>query len=174
MRLPLPGGGWTRLSGMNVSPHDYDREERKNSSWWSSRHASGIGGVGTLKRVRRLTLIDLLLLLVMLGVLIPWILQMEDTVDAGPYRIRIDERRRSGEFVLVLKITLPRGSGGTDDNAVGWMIFDDEGTLLHEERDLPPAPGKSREFVYLVSPDRSVSCEIIAGIDKVVILTGED
>lgn len=174
MRLSSPGGGWTKLSGMNVSPHDYNREERKNSSWWSSRHVSGTGGLDTLRRARRLTLMDLLLLLVMMGVLIPWILQMEDTIDAGPYKVRVDERHRNGELVLILKISLPRGSVMTDDDAVGWIIFDETGSMLHREYDLPPAPGKSREFVYLVGLERSVSCEIIAGIDKVVILIGED
>ena len=149
---------------MNVNPHDYNREERKRATWWSSRHNTASKGAASLKRIRRLTLIDLLLLLVMMGVLIPWVLQMDSRIEAGPYRVRLDNHRRKDSFVITLKITLPRGSDVVDDESfVGWRILDGEGLILHQESDLPPLPGSSREFIYLLKPDVRYSCEIIAG-----------
>lgn len=149
---------------MNVNPHEYNREERKRATWWSSRHSSAFKGTASLKRIRRLTLIDLLLLLVMMGVLIPWVMQMDSRIEAGPYKIRLEKHLRQDSLVLTMKITLPRGSDTVkDESIVGWRIQDDEGQTIHQESDLPPLPGSSREFLYRLKPDTSYSCEIIAG-----------
>ncbi len=156
---------------MNINPQDYNREERKRSSWWSSRHSSAEDSGAVLKRLRKLTLIDLLLLLVMMGVLIPWVLQMDSRIDAGPYKVRLDERRSDGSLVLILRITLSRGTDTyiTAGDKLGWKIFDEDGFLLHEEFDIPPISGKSREFIYLIDRDGIFSCEIIAGNEILTI-----
>jgi|GEM_PF-2418633 len=149
---------------MNVNPHDYNREERKRATWWSSRHNTASKGAASLKRIRRLTLIDLLLLLVMMGVLIPWVLQMDSRIEAGPYKVRLDKHLRQDSLVLTMKVTLPRGSDAVDDESiVGWRIRDGEGLIIHRESDLPPLPGSSREFIYRLKPDARYICEIIAG-----------
>ena len=159
---------------MNVSPNDYNREERRNSSWWSSRHRADSGGIGTLKKVRRLTLLDLILLLVMMGVLVPWVLQMDGRVDAGPYKVRIDKNYRNGELTLLLKISLSSGSDAEAGETVGWSIYDEGGALLHEEWDIAPPPGKRREFVFQGASELSVRCEVLAGNDNVKILIDRD
>ena len=159
---------------MNVSPNDYNREERRNSSWWSSRHRAGSGGIGTLKKIRRLTLLDLVLLLVIIGVLVPWVLQMESGVDAGPYKIRIDKHFRNGELTLLLKISLSSGSDAKTGDTVGWSIYDDSGNLLHEEWDIAPLPGKRREFVFQGASELSVRCEVLAGNENIKIMIDSD
>lgn len=128
----------------------------------------------TLKRVRRLTLIDLLLLVVMLGVLVPWIVQMDRKIDVGPYRAGIDERRRNGGLTLILDISLPAGADLSEEGRVGWMIYDESDVLLHEEYDLSPLPGKSREFIFRSESYQALRCEISAGNSIVGILAGEE
>ena len=159
---------------MNVSPNDYNRKERRNSSWWSSRHRADSGGIGTLKKIRRLTLFDLVLLLVMMGVLLPLAIRMEGRVDAGPYKVRIDKHYRNEELTLLLKISLSSGSDAEAGETVGWSIYDDDGTLLHEEWDIAPLPGKRREFVFQGSSELSVRCEVLAGNENVEILIDRD
>ena len=154
---------------MSVNPQDYDRAERRAASWWSSRHRNPEGG-SPLKRIRRLTLIDLLLLIVMMGVLIPWFLQMDRSVDAGPYKVILKERLHSGNRVLTLKISLPRGADpGGDGELAGWSIFDSEELLVHEDYDLSPLPGSYREFLYTVNSGESFLCRITAGSETLEI-----
>jgi len=160
---------------MNVNPQDYSRKERKEATWWSSRHQSSFKSDAALKRTRRLTLMDLLLLLVMMGVLIPWFLQMDNRIIAEPYKVSLVEHRRNGTLVLTLKILLPGNAEPiADDSLVGWKILDDEGLLLHQEYDLPPLPGKNREFVHMLSPEGRYSCEITAGSEILVIQVEKD
>ena len=159
---------------MSVNPQDYDREERKNTSWWSSRYKSISDGGKSLKQVRRLTMIDLLLLLVMLGVLIPWVLQMDKRIDAGSYKVGLEQHSRNGSLVLVLNIALPRSAEVETEGTIGWRISGGEGTFIYEEFDLPPLPGNSREFIYMINNDGSYQCEIIAGSDTVMIQIDED
>ncbi|RKX76022.1 MAG: hypothetical protein DRP60_08055 [Spirochaetes bacterium] len=160
---------------MNVNPHDYNREERKRATWWSSRHSSVSGGSASIKRARRLTLIDLLLLLVMMGVLIPWVLQMDSRIEAGPYKVGLDNHRRQDSLVLTKKIALPRGSDAVDgESVVGWIIRDSEGQIIHQEFDLPPLPGSSREFICMLKPDVGYFCEIVAGSEVLEIQISEE
>ncbi len=149
---------------MNVNPQDYNREERKAATWWSSRHTAGDRDASSLKRIRKLTLIDLLLLLVMAGVLIPWVFQMDRRIDSGPYKVDLREHRREGSLVLVLKISLPKNEDTADENdLVGWKIFDGDGFSVHQEYDLPPLPGHSREFIYSAEAESRYLCEVTAG-----------
>lgn len=159
---------------MNVNPNDYNREERKNSSWWSSRHRSGYGSAESLRQGRRLTLIDLVLLVVMIGVLVPWIVQRDNTKDLGPFRVRIEKRSRNSQVTLILKVSLPSGADSIVDETVGWRIIDQAGMLLHEEYDLPPMPGKSREFFYTAPAVPVLRVNILAGGDSLEIDTGTD
>lgn len=154
---------------MSVNPNDYSREERRNSSRWSSRHKSDSRAIDTLRRTRRLTLIDMILLIVMIGVLVPWVVRMDNATDLGPYRVKIDERSRSNRFTLILKVTLPSGSEAVIDETLGWRVYDQNGILLHEEFDLPPMPGKSREFLFSVTDDQPLSLEILAGSERLEI-----
>ena len=57
---------------------------------------------------------------------------------------------------------------------VGWSIYDENGTLLHEEWDIAPPPGKRREFVFQGASELSVRCEVLAGNDNVKILIDRD
>lgn len=159
---------------MNVNPNDYSREERRNSSWWSSRHRNSSGAVETVRQARRLTLIDMVLLIVMMGILIPWIVQMDNAMDLGPYRVKIDERSRKNQTTLILKLSLPAETEGLVDETVGWRIYDQAGILLHEEYDLPPMPGKRREFLFSLPAAELLIVEILAGSHSLEIDIGGD
>ena len=149
---------------MSVSPQDYNREERKNATWWSSRHDASSDSALSLRRLRKLTLIDLLLLLVMMGILIPWVLQMDHRIDADPYKVRLDEHHRNGTHVLALRISLPRrGTPDPQEALVGWRILDEDGIQIHQEYDLPPSPGEAREFLFTMNPGVRYNCEVTAG-----------
>jgi len=151
---------------MNVNPQDYDRDERKAATWWSSRHTAGNRDLSSLKRIRKLTLIDLLLLLVMAGVLIPWVVQMDRRIDAGPYKVDLKEHRRDESLVLILKITLSGSAEVSDGNhLVGWKILDEDGLIVHQEYDLPPLPGNFREFLYMADSEARYICELSAGTE---------
>ena len=154
---------------MSVNPQDYDRAERRAATWWSSRHRQPEGG-SSLKRIRRLTLIDLLLLIVMMGILIPWFLQMDRSLEAGPYKVILKKHIHSGNRILTLKISLPRGADSASDGELaGWSIFDSEKHLVHQDFDLAPLPGSSREFLYSVNPGESFLCKITAGSENLEI-----
>jgi hypothetical protein len=146
-----------------VSPHDYDRDERRSSSWWSSRHRSAGKDPDIVKRTRRLTLIDLAILVLMMGVLVPLLLTQADKVLLGPFQASIKEKIRGDERHLVLRVHLPGNGSVLSESPVGWRIFDNGGTLIHEEWDLPPSLGTTREFHFVSDAHEKLRCEIAAG-----------
>jgi hypothetical protein len=146
-----------------VSPHDYDRDERRSLSWWASRRTSAGKGADTIRRARRLTLIDLLILALMAGVLVPFMLTQADKVSLGPFQASIKEQIRADERHLVLRVHLPGNGSVLSESPVGWRIYDNGGTLIHEEWDLPPSPGTTREFLFVSDTHEKLRCEIAAG-----------
>ena len=52
-----------------------DNQERRNVSWWYSRHGERSRDWSGVKRSRRITLIDMLLLAVTAGIILPRLLQ---------------------------------------------------------------------------------------------------
>lgn len=116
----------------------------------------------------------MILLLVMMGILVPLVVRLDNTRQLGPYRIRIDERRRDSVLTLILRVKLPSGSSGSDDAITGWRIYNPAGTLLHEEFDLAPPPGSHREFIFIVPSEQPLRCEILAGDEQLDIIVDED
>jgi len=137
--------------------------ERKEATWWSSRHRNRVGGTRTLRANRRLTLIDLLLLVVMTGVLFPWLVSRGSVLEVDPYRIRFTERGPADNRVLAMRIVLPENESPREGELVGWQIFDLSQSLLAEEYDLAPAPGDLREFFYRIGETEPVRCVIHTG-----------
>lgn len=140
-----------------VSPHEYSRSERlimRNTRTGDSGRNPG----------RRLTLIDLLLLTVMMGVLIPWIVQKNQEFKAGDFRCRIEVKND----VVTLKIRQSAGTDLHDGILVGWTVSSEDGRLLHEEYDLAPEKGGSREFLWRTGTAGQLTCRVIA--DQITVV----
>lgn len=151
------------------NPNDYNRAERENISWWSSRRGRDSRSTGFMKKGRRITLIDMLLLVVMAGILIPWILSMDRSLESGPYKVYIDVQERSSDVLVKLEIALPDDAGIPADTVVGWNVYGIGSLLLHEDRDLPPNPGESRIFRFISTEGTPDRLEILAGEGNLVI-----
>jgi hypothetical protein len=99
----------------------------------------------------------------MAGVLVPFILTQADKVVLGPFQVSIKEKEREDERHLVLRVHLPGKDRVLSESPVGWKIFDSSGTLVHEEWDIPPSPGTTREFYFVSDVHHKLRCEIAAG-----------
>ncbi len=149
-----------------------ERSGRKNISWWASRHGGYLHSSDGLKKGRRLTFFDLLLLVVMAGVLVPFLLGMDRSRELGSYRVQLSSKKSEAGVLLTLKIRRPAGgalsketeSASPDSSElVGWRISNVRGELIHEEWDLPPQEGSSREFYYTCAEEITLNCQVHAG-----------
>lgn len=160
---------------MIVNPQEYDRNERRASSWWSSRHPEKTVGDAALRHSRRITLIDLLFLIIIMGVLLPFVFQMRKHRALGPYQMSFDERKRDGISTFIVSVSLPENAGEFEDiGQVGITVFDRSGRIIHESRDLPPGEGRSREFLFRDTEGLADSLEVFAGADSIVLELTED
>ncbi len=145
--------------------------EREEISWWTSRHGKHKSSTDAVRRSRRLTLLDIIFLAVMLGVLVPWVLRMNSEQNLGPYRVRIEQKAGRDEDWLVLEIRLKKSSEGiSPEELIGWQIQNTEGGMLHEEWDIPPESGASRQFTYKISGESALKCSVHAGGETLVQL----
>ena len=132
-----------------TNPHEFDRDELKNISWWSSRHTVRADQTEGIKRSRRLVLIDILILAVFAGVLIPWVMPALRRHSLGVYSIQL--KRQSIDGIVAYTVRL---SHADEEEAVGIVnqigiaIMDESGKVIHTSEDIPPTRGEKREFVY--------------------------
>lgn len=153
---------------MLVNPQQYDREERKKATWWSSRHNGEKRSSQSMRRSRRITLIDLLLLALMAGLLAPWLMSRADAAETEPYRIRLSKGFDTANSV-VLRVSLSNGKKTpAADEIVGWILYGPDDEPFHREVDLAPAPGGRRIFVADVGERQLIRCEIRLGERTVV------
>ncbi len=149
-----------------------ERSGREHVSWWASRHGGYIHSSDGLKKGRRLTFVDLLLLVVMTGFLVPWFLGMERSRELAGYRVQLSSKKSEAGVLLTLKIRRPAGGALSRETEaapsgsgelVGWRIRNVRGELLHEEWDIPPQEGSSREFYYTCAEEITLNCQVHAG-----------
>jgi hypothetical protein len=107
----------------------------------------------------------------MMGVLLPWFLHMNRSIEAGSYKIVLDERFRDESLVLILKISLSRSGTPEVGDIVGWRITDESGVPVYEEYDLPPESGNPREFIFTTAGDGPFRCVVSAGSETVEFQT---
>jgi hypothetical protein len=160
------------MSLNRYSPNDYSRNERKESSWWNLRHPSDYGIRKTAAPSRRLILIDIIFLLIIGGVIVPVIINRNNTWKTGAYKISIDKKTDGDSQIIFLNITgLPEKNlqntnsaevPETDNNPVGWEIYSEQGKLLHKESDLPPSPGETRVFMFTAKSGSKLECRAYA------------
>jgi hypothetical protein len=154
---------------MSVNPQDYDREERKSSTWWSSRHDRSLESMNVQRQIRRLTLIDLMILLVMAGIIIPFALHKDTAYEIGAYRIRIKEEVRGDGLLVTLTMDLPSRADPGGASYAGWIIYDENGFQVHQDRDLPPPPGGTREFIFLPMLKTAFQYRIFIGEETLIL-----
>lgn len=106
-----------------------DNQERRNVSWWYSRHGKRSRDWSGVKRSRRITLIDMLLLAVTAGIILPRLLQFSAAAQPssqpssqppsqpavrksehrtlGPLQVQTAENHRRGTLILTADFSLP-------------------------------------------------------------------
>lgn len=98
-----------------------DNQERRNVSWWYSRHGERSRDWSGVKRSRRITLIDMLLLAVTAGIILPRLLQFSAAAQPasqpparesehrtlGSLQVQTAENHRGGTLILTADFSLP-------------------------------------------------------------------
>lgn len=98
-----------------------DNQERRNVSWWYSRHGERSRDWSGVKRSRRITLIDMLLLAVTAGIILPRLLQFSTAAQPasqpparesehrtlGSLQVQTAENHRGGTLILTADFSLP-------------------------------------------------------------------
>ncbi|RLW69171.1 MAG: hypothetical protein B6D68_02430 [spirochete symbiont of Stewartia floridana] len=152
------------------NPHEFDKDELKNISWWSSRHPVGTDRDEGIKRSRRLVLLDILILAIFAGVLIPWVMPALRSRSLGVYSIQLKRQSIDGIIAYTVRLshTDEADAGGTV-NQIGIAIMDESGKVIYTSEDIPPARGEKREFVYLDTENRAESLRVFADSEAIVI-----
>lgn len=177
-----------------------NNQERRDISWWYSRHGERSRDWSALRRSRRITLIDMLFLAVTAGVLLPRLLQFAAAAQPaskpavresehrtlGSLQIQTAENRRGGTLTLTADFSLPEPIPPEDtptaaDTAVdtpadiGITIYDHTHKPLDSVFDLPPAPGRSRQLTVSAPSSAAAYCILSSGRRRIRIeLTPED
>ncbi len=161
---------------MNVSPQEYNREERHSLSWRHTRHHGGGDQNGSIRHSRRITLLDLLLLVILMGVLVPWMFYIRKQHTLGPYDLDMDKQKLDGITLYISKISLAENASVDEDiTQIGIKVFNRSGLVIHESRDLPPDSGQVREFIYRDTEGQAATLTVFADSYTTVLeLTTDD
>ena len=181
-----------------------DNQERRDISWWYSRHGERSRDWSGVKRSRRITLIDMLLLAVTAGIILPRLLQFSAAAQPaaqptsresehrtlGSLQIQTAENHRGGTLILTADFSLPEpippehtptAADRAEDTAVdtpadiGITIYDHTHKPLDSVFDLPPAPGRSRQLTVSAPSSAAAYCILSSGRRQIRIeLTPKD
>lgn len=181
-----------------------DNQERRDISWWYSRHGGRSRDWSALRRSRRITLIDMLFLAVTAGIILPRLLQFAAAAQPdskpvsqpavresehrtlGSLHVQTAENHRGGTLTLTADFSLPEPIPPEDtptaaDRAVhtpadiGITIYDHTHKPLDSVFDLPPAPGRSRQLTVSAPSSSAAYCILSSGRRRIRIeLTPED
>ena len=176
-----------------------DNQERRDISWWYSRHGGRSRDWSALRRSRRITLIDMLLLAVTAGILLPRLLQFAASAQPaakpavqesehrtlGSLQVQTAENHRGGTLTLTADFFLPEPippedtptAADTPDTPadIGIIIYDHTHKPLDSVFDLPPAPGRSRQLTVSAPSSYAAYCILSSGRRRIRIeLTPED
>ena len=181
-----------------------DNQERRDISWWYSRHGERSRDWSALRRSRRITLMDMLLLAVTAGVLLPRLLQFAAAAQPaaqpaakpavresehrtlGSLQVQTAENHRGGTLTLTADFSLPEpippehtpaaADTAADTPAdIGITIYDHTHKPLDSAFDLPPAPGRSRQLTVSAPSSAAAYCILSSGRRRIRIeLTPED
>lgn len=177
-----------------------DNQERRDISWWYSRHGGRSRDWSALRRSRRITLIDMLFLAVTAGVLLPRLLQFAAAAQPpaqpavresehrtlGSLQVQTAENHRGGTLTLTADFSLPEpippehtptaADTAVDTPAdIGITIYDHTHKPLDSAFDLLPAPGRSRQLTVSAPSSAAAYCILSSGRRRIRIeLTPED
>lgn len=119
-----------------------DNQERRDISWWYSRHGGRSRDWSALKRSRRITLIDMLFLAVTAGVLLPRLLQFAASAQPasepasqpasqesehrtlGSLQVQTAENHRGGTLTLTADFSLPKPIPPEDNRTAADRVVD--------------------------------------------------
>lgn len=177
-----------------------DNQERRDISWWYSRHGGRSRDWSALRRSRRITLIDMLFLAVTAGVILPRLLQFAASAKPaskpaaqesehrtlGSLQVQTAENHRGGTLTLTADFSLPEPIPPEDTPTaadrvvdtpadIGITIYDHTHNPLDSAFDLPPAPGRSRHLTVSAPSSAAAYCILSFGRRRIRIeLTPED
>lgn len=115
-----------------------DNQERRDISWWYSRHGGRSRDWSALRRSRRITLIDMLFLAVTAGVLLPRLLQFAASAQPasqpaaresehrtlGSLQVQTAENHRGGTLILTADFSLPEPIPPEDTRTAADRVVD--------------------------------------------------
>ncbi len=161
---------------MNISPQEYNREERHSLSWRHIRHHGGADQNESIRHSRRITLLDLVLLVILMGVLVPWVFHIGKQQTLGPYNLDMDEQKIDEISHYIAKISLDENASVEEDiTQIGIKVFNRSGLVIHESWDIPPDSGQVREFIYRDTEGQAATLKVFAGSYTTVLeLTTDD
>ena len=169
-----------------------DNQERRDISWWYSRHGGRSRDWSALRRSRRITLIDMLFFAVTAGVILPRLLQFAASAQPaakpavresehrtlGSLQVQTAENHRGGTLILTADFFLPEPIPPEDTPTaadIGITIYDHTHNPLDSAFDLPPAPGRSRQLTVSAPSSAAAYCILSFGRRRIRIeLTPED